>query len=194
MKPFEWIDAGGKTVRVARHHDQGGVLLFVRDAYGYATVVADPATGRQIAHAILTVCDELDPPTMQTIHLRFDGLPDVALTTPLPMGTDLVTLLKAYGEASFNAGAALARRAIKEILLRPSAEPEPADPVRIDRWLTVEDVEKHGNRWRWYGPGWIGGVIDAIADVNDDGVTMIRNGMECAGCFKPGDYFTPIKE
>lgn len=77
-------------------------------------------------------------------------------------------------------------------------DPPKVEPVRIERWLTPEDVEKHGNRWRWYSEGWDGGHEDCTVFVSDDRVSIViddpnpDNHPASAEYHHPGDCFTPI--
>lgn len=128
---FEWKDTLTGKVGGSVHSHAGWVYLSVITTDGANNACyTDPATGRQIAHAILAACDEIDPPKVE--------------------------------------------------------------PVRIDRWLTPEDVEAHGNRWTWHGQ-WHGGPASFTARI-DDGIVGMFRGRDPYDLrhFTPGDYFTPI--
>ena len=69
---------------------------------------------------------------------------------------------------------------------------EDVEPVRIDRWLTEEDVEKHGVRWMWHG--WPFGHVDFTAKISRHCVVMSRGNDDYnAHAYMDGDYFTPIE-
>lgn len=203
MEPFEWTDIDGRIGHVlvlpATRDTPSRVRISLfndLDDYGRANC-ADPAIGRQIAHAILAACDEIDPPVPHTIVLKFEGSPDVTIATLLQMSGALNALLKAYGEASFNAGAAAQKRAIESAI-----SPAPAEPIRINRWLTPADIEKHGNRWRWWSPDGEDVEIEPCTAIVSGTTVRFRRDSDTkdktrpwkSGSFAHGDYFTPIPQ
>lgn len=191
---FEWKDTLTDKVGGSVHTHAGWVYLGVVTADGTNNACyTDPATGRQIAAAILAACDEIDPPVPHTVALRFAGSPDVAIETTLRGSAELSELAQAICDAAFRAGVAYA--------MRGQNSPAAVDPIRIERWLTPQDIEAHGDRWRWWSPDgeevWIepctAVVSGATVRLRLDSDTRDRTRPWKSGSFAPGDYFTPIQ-
>lgn len=85
-------------------------------------------------------------------------------------------------------------RAMAADLLKAAEALDPVQ-VKIERWLTAEDVAQHGERWQWCSKNWPNDVAELTAVCHGNKVSMVNwkgytfNWQD----FSKGDYFTPIK-
>ena len=68
-------------------------------------------------------------------------------------------------------------------------------PVKIERWLTVDDVRQYGHKWRWHSNAWADGILDSEAYIGSDKIVMMSDDSRqyMVHDFNDGEYFTPLR-